>query len=1533
LAKRQTHINILIIATEAANQAAWKNELLLEDLLEGLYQAVGNTAAQQSQSQSSQQQQQQQQSVTLAPFRSVTKSLHLDWSDINVTFCQNQTLAQAPTDIQAAKSLAAHAVLQVQDGNLEYEMELLQDQVDNLLQDNNNTSGNNNSSGSGNNSNDDPMNWYQDRQRQLEQVTKDAFALTSPLTIPWLWRYRQALDASTAGLQHDLTSCPAIVLTVCTTQESLNPVETLKALQSPHYLPLAFHNGLLDPRTVRYEALVLHDNVEGPADTEWDDRAFRQQLEKTFGPGAALVRLNSIPPETAEQLSREETSDLWGGGGRKGNCCSMSDRVVLRKYLASLVTSSILPALERRITNLNVIVSDRKKGVKNVFKSLWRTGKTTKEDVSDNSGNAGGTGGNAASGAGGTGSGTYSGGGAGSVDEIKYRYDSVESQTRLLADSLFLMKDYEAALSMYRLIKDDFKQDKAMAHYGSTQEMMALCMYLTDPYGKTRDIFAHVEGALLSYNRAAEEERASLRGDKPGRPTSAPQSTRLATRLCLILTSTLNICTGRHLEVADLLASASSSETALGAAVLLEQSSAHYFHAEMYRKYAFHMLMSGHMFRSAEQEHHAFRCFTSALYIYRDGKWDELHNHLRSALAAQLYAMGHMPVSLQLYAKLVGSTDGGRVSVKSQQKFMNHLLEICNEHTKKALVGADRMAAPAHLTGAERDAVRKERFERIVQVVRYTRSASRVLELPNIDLPCIEDSTLNVIAEETSRARHDNVQSFGDAGPGSDEVWDELMLTTIAELRAVDSSKPQTNDEGVSKVLATIEDPEIRSVIAQIDKEKANRNKLDRAKRSGSMKESPPVRAQMEPLTVAFFISNPLGIPIDLAALQLVARMTDEKGERICTNEDAVKITPLRSSNEKQKWTFHSSSVEFEAADFCRLSPGGDVDPLKQTWKTAEDSAPFFVVTKKDLTLDPESRRNVSASICPLVQGDLEILGVRCRLFDDVWVYHPFDVKGRLLQNTRSNRANRVRAESLLLKAKVERGMPCLTADLVPSHANSKQAGGPALQGQITEWTLRLSNVGTAAATSVTLKTNVPWVNIVGGNVGEPKIVERHATSFCVGPSSTLMRLPMEGAGLEHNGQIQPGETLEVPVLMRTSGAGKQEFYMLFRYDLMETPTSSSPRHRWLRKMFVVPVYPSLTLSASLLPSYSTSPEHILSVQLTNYRTDRPDKLQVILESLSLASRRYRLEPMPGQLSSKPMSDLQLDWRERLSVHYRVVALEEESRTCLLTECTLSGSDQDECKSKPCASSAALGFLALERAHEQFEDTWRSHQRALARASASESQGDGHPRSIAQIRRANTSGMTDVNEGGDGGDDDDGHLDIIRPTSIARLCPPGDDTIHISCAWKTVGDDNTNDNTMIRGEHHIRGLSVRPATQTKACPITVTAEHPVSLSNDFDKGPAMVPLEVTLRNRLTKEAVDFEFTVETPDTFDYIGPESFQWVLEAGGHVKVPLQVLIPSAGVYNLQHIRLTVGDKDQSQAYLFPIQWMVTVTDAYDI
>ena len=1456
LARRQTHIPVLLVATEAAHHVAWKNGVRLTDLFTGLW--TGSLASTNN--------------TTLPAFRSISRTLPLQWEDLTVQFIDTVVPTTA-NDAQAA--LQAAAALQPTDGNLPQELDLLEDQVDNLLQ-------------TGANVAENAMDWHAARQRQLEQVTKDAFGLTSPLTLPWMGRYRQALDQSTNALEHDLLACPPLVVYVCTTHEPVDVVETLQSLESPHHLPAQFTHGLWDTQYLRQQFLVLHDNAEGPL--QLDEAAMLRLLHEHFGPSAAtLLRTNSISRETAVDLAREEASDLWGGGGTLGNCLSVSDRVKFRQYLSHLLTTALLPAMERRIADLNIIVSDRKKGVKNVFKSLWRTGKKDEEtEVTAPTPHSPVKGG-----------------------EYVYRADSIEAQTRLLADSLFLMRDYEAAYGTYRLIRDDYKQDRAMAHYGSCQEMMALCLHFMDPYGRSREMFTNIENALLSYSKAAEEERAKM-SLQPGRPSMAPPSTRLATRLCLVMIHSRHICAGRHLEVADLLASASAHETALGAAVLLEQASAHYFRNEMFRKYSFHMLMSGHMYRAAEQEHHAFRCFTSALCIYRDSRWEELHNHVRSALAAQLFSMGRMSIALQLYAKLLGSTNGGRVSVKSQQKFVTHLLEICNEHPKKALAAADRMAASPTLEVGERDKARKERSERIVQVIRFTKTSKRILELPNMDLPLVDDASVTVIADEGgTRSNDEEIRSIGKARRGSPEVWDQMSLEASAELISYNAESSQgKNDDITNRLLARIDNTEIRRVVAEIDKAKTKRAMQERAKRSASYKPKPPVRALQEPIKVEFTVRNPLGIPVDLNDIQLVARMTSSD-HKVCTNEDAIKITPLASYDRSNTWNFPTTDETFYAADYCRISADSSESSTIR-WKSAEDSEPFFVVTKETLTIDPESKRVVSLSLCPLVKGDLEIVGMRCRIFDDIWVFHPFNVKGELLQNTRANRANRVRGESLLLKARIGEGMPCLTAEILAPMSTPGESVSSVFQGQISKWNLRLSNVGTAPAKNLFLKSNSPWLTIWDGQEMTPSAdAENKAVSFVVSPSGTLMQVPISDEDLKVDGELQPGESFEVAVDIRPPKAGKQCFYMLFRYDLAGDHNGT---HRWLRKMLEVPVYPSIECHASVSPSFATVGEHVLSVDVSNLRNDKPHGLDLQLSSITLASRSYGFEPILPPIDSGVKRLCNIGWQDRLSLHYKVSGPFEEAGACQLNRDDLAYGESGLVTRQPAAESTQLDFLRLERAFNEFRHILISHRKALARAAMEQDDQAAHPRSIADIRRENTSVVSDSESDLMSGS-------TPHATSLLKLIPKTteDENAVLICNWRSP--DN-----LINGVHFITGISTIPFANE--CPIAVTARYQSTVPGNFQTGPVCVPFEITFRNRLVKDSVKFAFAADDQTDFDLSGATAFESVLSGGECKKVTMTALLHKCGIYNIQMIRITCKNV-QPEPFLFPVQWMVTVLD----
>ena len=182
--------------------------------------------------------------------------------------------------------------------------------------------------------------------------------------------------------------------------------------------------------------------------------------------------------------------------------------------------------------------------------------------------------------------------------------------------------------------------------------------------------------------------------------------------------------------------------------------------------------------------------------------------------------------------------------------------------------------------------------------------------------------------------------------------------------------------------------------------------------------------------------------------------------------------------------------------------------------------------------------------------------------------------------------------------------MPCLTAEL--SRCSEKRGlisdnTTVLLEGQVSSWLITLRNVGNAPASKIFLKTNLPWVNIISSNSEEVALSavdrESSATSKCIGSTGTLMKVPIKDSHLKENGVLYPGETVQIFVQIRTSGTGKQDFYMLYKYDLFDR-TSEAKRTRWLKRMYEVQVYPSLSLNASIITSSWETNEHLMAVEV-----------------------------------------------------------------------------------------------------------------------------------------------------------------------------------------------------------------------------------------------------------------------------------------------------------------------------------------------
>jgi hypothetical protein len=307
----------------------------------------------------------------------------------------------------------------------------------------------------------------------------------------------------------------------------------------------------------------------------------------------------------------------------------------------------------------------------------------------------------------------------------------------------------------------------------------------------------------------------------------------------------------------------------------------------------------------------------------------------------------------------------------------------------------------------------------------------------------------------------------------------------------------------------------------------------------------------------------------------------------------------------------------------------------------------------------------------------------------------------------------------------------------------------------------------------------------------------------------------------------------------------------------------------------------------------------MLTVEIANCRTERPDQLDVYIDSLSIVSRDYDLKALC--IDEEPTV---IGWQEKAAAHFKVVSKDSANVGIGPSCCLLTGAPSQRPKTDP----VSLGYLCLHRAHESYQDAVRLHHMALARAAASQGDESGHPRSIAAIRRANT-GTSSQNEV-----EERGHA-----TSLARLCPTGGSpqSLHLFCSWRDKSGS-------VSGDYFVRDLVVRPLTINDGCPIALSAEYPNSISKDFKSGPASVPLTVNFRNILVQDKVAFEFSVVDPDAYDFTGPEKCKTELGPGEQLVIPFSVSLCRAGIYNLQRVRLTI-DGATPHSYDFPEQWMV--------
>ena len=322
-------------------------------------------------------------------------------------------------------------------------------------------------------------------------------------------------------------------------------------------------------------------------------------LQQFVSPSAARYPLY-FPESSPYAMSNGESLSVYFQ-------LTMEDMHAMHSLCYDLYTLEIIPALERRIETLSKFVSDHRKGVRSVLRSFWR--KPTESPS------------------------------RGGDDEVRYRYDSSEGQTLLLGDTFFILRDYEAALATYKLLREDFKADGSVAHYGYICVMMGACHLMIEPKYGGKDL----NNILKAFREFCFPGSAIFLENSP----YASAILGMALVCASMHSNPMYVTPKARLDAASLLLSAAfysrhylavrrnggaGSAYSFITAFLTEKAAQCFIQMKLLRKYAFYLTVAGKTYLSCADppgaSRHALALFGAASTTFASDNWTSLESGL-----------------------------------------------------------------------------------------------------------------------------------------------------------------------------------------------------------------------------------------------------------------------------------------------------------------------------------------------------------------------------------------------------------------------------------------------------------------------------------------------------------------------------------------------------------------------------------------------------------------------------------------------------------------------------------------------------------------------------------------------------------------------------------------------------------------------------------------------------------------------------------------------------------------------------------------
>lgn len=380
----------------------------------------------------------------------------------------------------------------------------------------------------------------------------------------------------------------------------------------------------------------------------------RQRMEK---------QKNQQQQQQQHSGNTPDSSNVANNGPNTGaeNDCeklmTMQDIEYISIMVDELVSNGVVPHLERKIKHINNTIVQSKKGFKYKLSS-WLSKKPTKEESSTSGG-------------------------------------STEMQIRRMADYAFMLRDYDTALSCYKLISSDFKSNKSYKHYAGTLEFAAYSMLMNSSMTPTTPPSPAGNSGAMSGGNAGTSSSDAVRRESDSMLDTAYANYRamkqpaLCQRVALMQAAISKTRFDFRKAAESFIRATSVDDTNFFKSALLFEQTAFCFlmmSPAMFRKYAFFMILSGYRYSHSSQYLHSFRCYRSALNLYYHREWDQIFEHVTITMGRLSNFMGSEKDAVTFMHDFMCNC----TQLPDHQKaYMNEFLSTVNHYLKKKEQSAD----------------------------------------------------------------------------------------------------------------------------------------------------------------------------------------------------------------------------------------------------------------------------------------------------------------------------------------------------------------------------------------------------------------------------------------------------------------------------------------------------------------------------------------------------------------------------------------------------------------------------------------------------------------------------------------------------------------------------------------------------------------------------------------------------------------------------------------------------------------------------